>query len=99
MPMPLRYASSQAMAAGVYWPLAKTAKTLETLGVDVANFPLSGYRNRTFYMMRTDALDRFGTRLEQRFTRIQIEKMMRDAGLDDIRFGTKAFWCAVGIKR
>ena len=30
--------------------------------------------------MRTDALDRFGTRLEQRFTRDEIKIMMENAG-------------------
>jgi len=31
--------------------------------------------------MRTDALDRFGTRLEQRFTRQEVADMLRGAGL------------------
>jgi hypothetical protein len=50
--------------------------------------------------MRTDALDRFGTRLEQRFARTQITKMMDDAGLENIRFSEAApFWCAVGYRK
>ncbi|MBI3555639.1 MAG: class I SAM-dependent methyltransferase [Deltaproteobacteria bacterium] len=72
-----RYVSSQLMAGSVYFPLARTAWLLEKLKVNVENFPLSFYRHRSFYTMRTDALDRFGTRLEQRFTREQIEKMMQ----------------------
>ena len=49
--------------------------------------------------MRTDARDRFGTPLEQRFTLQEIEDMMREAGLVDLRFSELApFWCAVGIK-
>jgi hypothetical protein len=49
--------------------------------------------------MRTDALDRFGTRLEQRFTRDEIKQMMHNAGLEDIRFSdSKPFWVAVGFK-
>jgi hypothetical protein len=49
--------------------------------------------------MRTDALDRFGTRLEQRFSRTQIEQMMITAGLKDIRFSEREpFWVACGIK-
>jgi hypothetical protein len=49
--------------------------------------------------MRTDALDRFGTRLEQRFTRAEIEVMMRRAGLTDIRFSeTEPYWVACGRK-
>jgi hypothetical protein len=48
--------------------------------------------------MRNDSLDRFGTVLEQRFTRDEIREMMQSAGLTDIRFGTSSFWTAVGIK-
>jgi hypothetical protein len=62
--------------------------------------PLSNYRNKSFYSMRTDALDRLGTRLEHRFTQAEIRRMMEAAGLDDIRFSpTVPFWCAVGIKK
>ena len=49
--------------------------------------------------MRTDALDRFGTRLEHRMTRRQIQSMMQKAGLRDIRCSNEVpFWCAVGRK-
>jgi hypothetical protein len=50
--------------------------------------------------MRTDSLDRFGTRLEKRFTKKQIIKMMEGAGLENILFSnTKPYWCAVGYKK
>ena len=50
--------------------------------------------------MKTDALDRFGTKLEQRFTKAEVENMMLSAGLDDIKFSTHApFYCAVGFKK
>jgi hypothetical protein len=72
---------------------------LENLGIGVHGLPLSYYRKHTFYTMRTDARDRFGTPLEQRFTRAQIEGMMLKAGLVDIRFSEAApYWCAVGSK-
>lgn len=100
MPHSLRYATSQVIAASVYWPLARSARALESLGVAVDDLPLSAYRKTSFYGMRTDALDRFGTRLEQRFTRTQIERMMNDAGLERVTFDTEVpFWCAVGYKR
>jgi hypothetical protein len=68
--------------------------------LNVSNVPLSAYRDRSFYAMPTDALDRLGTPLEQRFTRDQICKMMEAAGLERIVFGDKEpFWCAVGRKR
>lgn len=89
----------EVIAVTVYWPLARLSRLVERFGVPVENYPLAAYRGMSFYTMRTDALDRFGTRLEQRFTRSQIEEMMREAGLRDIRFGeSQPFWCAVGIK-
>lgn len=99
MPHAVRFAASQVLAALVYFPLARTAKVLEVRGANVANFPLSQYRNNSFYTMRTDALDRFGTRLEQRFTKAEITEMMKRAGLEDIIFSETSFWTAVGYKR
>ena len=97
MPHGPRYTISQIIALLVYWPLARAAKLAETLGINVTNFPLSSYRNCGFYVMRTDALDRFGTRLEQRFTKLEIKTMMEHAGLENIRFSEATpFWCAVG---
>lgn len=98
-PRPIKFAACQVIAATVYWPLARLAGLMEKAGAKVDNLPLSDYRHMSFYSMRTDALDRFGTRLEQRFTRVQIDAMMRAAGLADIRFlEGPPFWCAVGFK-
>lgn len=98
-PFPLRKAITTGIAASVYWPLARLAKAAERRGRNVSNFPLSFYRDTSFYTMRTDALDRFGTRLEQRFSRKAIEQMMEKAGLVDIVFSEKApFWVACGRK-
>lgn len=97
LPFPLRKAITGIIAAVIYWPLATTAKLLERMGANVGSFPLSGYRDTSFYTMRTDALDRFGTRLEQRFTRAEIAAMMAEAGLTDVRFSDRfPFWVAVG---
>ncbi len=88
-----------AIAAGIYLPLARSASLLEKGGMSVAHFPLSAYRDKSFYTMRTDALDRFGTRLEQRFSKDAIEAMMRRSGLRDIRFSESVpFWVACGRK-
>lgn len=99
MPHGLRYWTSQAIALLAYWPLARSASVLDRLGVCPSGWPLAYYKDKPFYVMRTDALDRFGTRLEQRFTREEIAKMLQDAGIANIRFSEKApFWCAAGIK-
>jgi hypothetical protein len=76
LPHAMRYAASQVIARFVYWPLARFEALIEKLGMSAtksASLPLGFYRHLSFYTMRTDALDRFGTRLEQRFTRKQIE--------------------------
>lgn len=94
-----RYLASQVFAFSTYWPLARTASLLEKAGLDVSAFPLSYYRDKSFYTMRTDALDRLGTRLEQRFTRQEIQTMMQSAGLERISFSDRTpFWCAVGYR-
>ena len=91
---------TDAIALTVYLPLASASLGLEKAGADVDSLPLSAYRRHSFYTMRTDALDRFGTRTEHRFTREEISRMMRAAGLDDIRFSDgDPYWCAVGVKQ
>jgi SAM-dependent methyltransferase len=87
------------IAFTIYWPLARLAALAEAAGLPVASFPLSYYRRCSLYTMRTDARDRFGTPLEQRFTRAQIRAMCTAAGLVDLRFSPRApFWCVVGFK-
>jgi ubiquinone/menaquinone biosynthesis C-methylase UbiE len=91
---------SEIIAATVYWPLARFSKLISQLGLAVDLIPLSFYRDKSFYVMRTDAFDRFCTQLEKRFTRDQIKTMLIKAGFEDIRFSDKApFWCALGFKK
>jgi ubiquinone/menaquinone biosynthesis C-methylase UbiE len=97
LPFPARKLITSAIAGAVYWPMARMARLLEQRGRDVDGFPLAAYRNLSFYTMRTDSLDRFGTRLEQRFTKPEIAAMMRRSGLTDIRFAEgPPFWVAIG---
>mgnify|MGYP002777029945 CR=1 FL=1 len=100
LPFRARRLAADGIAFAVYWPLARTARLAARSGRDVANFPLSAYRDLSLYSLRTDALDRFGTRLEQRFTRREIADMMSAAGLVDVRFSDREpFWVACGVKR
>jgi len=88
------------IAATVYLPLARTARAFERRGRAVEDFPLGFYRHRSFYTLRTDAYDRFSTRLEQRFNADEIRSMMQAAGLEDIVFSPQPpFWCAVGRRQ
>jgi ubiquinone/menaquinone biosynthesis C-methylase UbiE len=100
LPPRLRLVVSQIIAVAIYWPLARFAALVERAGFSPAAIPLESYRHRKFYVMRTDAYDRFCTTLEQRFTRRQVEQMLAGAGFDEIRFSdTVPYWCAVGKKR
>ncbi len=87
------------IALTVYWPLARFSALLKSLGFQgVADrLPLSYYSDKSFFVMRNDALDRFGTPLEQRYSKLEVAKMMRAAGLKNITFSENApFWHAVG---
>jgi len=88
------------IALSVYFPLARVSRVLELFGLSVTGIPLSAYRHLSWYTMRTDSRDRFGTPLEQRFSRKQIFKMMTDAGLENVVVGdAEPYWCAVGTRR
>ena len=99
-PFWLKSLLAELFAALIYFPLARGAALAEKLGAQVDNWPLSAYRWRSYYSMRTDSLDKFGTRLEHRMTKAEIAAMMEHCGLTDIRFSNAVpFWCAAGIKR
>ena len=91
------------LAVTVYMPFILGNRFLKKLGVGKkirSKIPLYGYENKSFYIIRNDSLDRFGTPLEQRFTKTQIEQMMRQAGLEDITFSNNIpFWHVVGKKK
>jgi len=100
LPAALRLVISQMIAVVIYWPMARFALLVERAGFSADNIPLESYRHRAFYVMRTDAYDRFCTKLEQRFTRRQIYQMLSDAGFSEIHFSDAVpYWCAVGKKR
>jgi SAM-dependent methyltransferase len=99
-PFPIRRLGSELIAAFLYWPLARFALLVEKLGGNPDNLPLSWYRSKRFYFLRGDALDRFGTRVEKRYTRAEMQAMMERAGLERIVFSERPpFWTAVGRRR
>ena len=99
-PRRLKQYSTDLIALTIYLPMARLAKLLEKLSVPLNKIPLSYYKNSSFYTMRTDSLDRFGTPLEKRFKKSQIQEMLSEAGLKDINFSNSApYWCCVGYKK
>ena len=99
LPPSLKHIVTDVIALLVYIPLTLVSRMMEQLGFNVASVPLSYYRKYSFYTMRTDARDRFGTPLERRFSRQQIVEMMKVAGLVNVCFSDAApYWCVVGNK-
>lgn len=103
LPAAPKRAVCDVLAVGLYMPFVGFSRLLRRLGVGEGvrkKIPLFGYENRSFYVIRNDALDRFGTPLEQRFTKKQVRQMMESCGLKEIVFSDNIpFWHAVGQKK
>lgn len=81
----------------IYLPLSKSSILFEKLNFNIDNFPLSYYRNKSFYVMRNDSLDRFGTKYEMRYSKSDIIKLFKKTGFKKIKISNKRpYWCAVG---
>lgn len=101
LPGKIKHFFCDVLAIIFYMPFILTGRLFNFLGFkDLARrMPLHGYQNRSFFMIRNDALDRFGTRLEQRFSAKEIIGMMQDAGLTDIVISNGIpYYHAVGRK-
>jgi len=91
------------IAYSIYLPLVYCSRLLKRIlpfSSIYKKIPLSYYTDKSFKIIKNDALDRFGTPLEQRFSKKEIEKMMVNAGLTDIEFSAnEPYWHAVGKKK
>jgi 2-polyprenyl-3-methyl-5-hydroxy-6-metoxy-1,4-benzoquinol methylase len=67
------------IALNIYWPMAKISKVAAKFGIDNSNLPLHHYAHFPFVFLKNDALDRFGTRIENRFGKVEIEYMLQQA--------------------
>jgi ubiquinone/menaquinone biosynthesis C-methylase UbiE len=86
----------------VYLPFKWLGNIFNLIGFNsIANkLPLKFYQDKSFFIIRNDALDRFGTSLEQRFSKEQVINMMQIAGLQEIRISKgEPFWHAVGRRK
>ena len=57
------------IAITIYLPLSRISLIFNHFGFKVDRLPLSYYRNKSIYTMRTDSLDRFGTSYEKRYSK------------------------------
>ena len=95
LPQGLKRLTATIIAIVVYWPLARISKLLTKIGKNTSNFPLHHYADMPFVMLANDALDRFGTTLEQRFSKDEITEMLRTADFDTstLKFSdSEPFW-------
>ena len=101
LPGKLKMFVCDVLAIIVYLPLVLWVRLLVVLGFSklASRMPLSAYKNISFFIMRNDALDRFGTRLEQRFSKKEVIKMMENAGLTKIIISPGSpYYHAIGKK-
>lgn len=86
LPSSLKKFVCDSIAVFVYMPVILLGRLFKKIGLKkiAAKLPLSFYQNQSFFVVRNDALDRFGTSLEQRFSRKEITEMMEKAGLSEV---------------
>lgn len=101
LPSKIKKVVADLLAYFVYVPLIYFGKFMKILGLSQLSkkMPLSAYQNKSIFIIRNDALDRFGTSLEQRFTKNEIISMMESCGLKNIIIPEgPVYWCALGQK-
>jgi SAM-dependent methyltransferase len=103
LPSKLKIAVCNLLAVVFYLPFVLFAKLLLAVGVSeavVSKIPLSWYADKSFHIIRNDSLDRFGTPLEQRFSKQEIRNMLEYAGCDNMVFADNApFWRVIAQKK
>jgi hypothetical protein len=100
LPFQLKVLVTFLIACFIYFPFARFALMMEKLNFNVENVPLTDYRNKPFYFMKTDALDRFGTKLEKRFSKKEIIALLEEAGFEDISFSNQMpKWVCISYKK
>ncbi|MGB0391643.1 MAG: class I SAM-dependent methyltransferase [Salibacteraceae bacterium] len=100
LPKSIKKLTCDLISVIVYMPLVLLIRALYGMFGKrkwIAKIPLSYYSDKSFNIIRNDALDRFGTPLEQRFTQNEIEKMMHKAGLKNVVFSKgEPYWHMTG---
>ena len=100
LPFNIKKLFTDLLALLIYYPLARLSYIIDKFRINTSSIPLSFYKDKSFYTMRTDSLDRFGTKLEKRFTKLEIEKLLSLSGFKDIKFSKKTpFWVATCRKK
>lgn len=102
LPKLLKSVVCDLIAFFIYLPIVLVSRMLIGIGLRqlAQKLPLYFYHEQNFMVIRNDALDRFGTKLEHRFSKLEIEQLMINAGLCNIVFSNNMpYWHALGEKK
>lgn len=101
-PRGLKFFCCDLMAVFVYMPfvlLARFFRMFSAEGKFWKKIPLSYYADKSWKIIRNDSLDRFGTPLEKRFSKKEIEAFLLKSGMKNITFSDKApYWHVIAQK-
>jgi SAM-dependent methyltransferase len=87
LPGPLKRGVCEVIALSVYLPLVVLARMARLAGIGAwRRMPLAYYHNKSYRVMRNDALDRFGTPYEARYSKEAIGALLEKAGFAGVRF-------------
>ena len=100
LPRALKFFVCEAIAVFAYAPFVLLARFVRLFDEDAAkSIPLGYYVDKPWKVIRNDSLDRFGTPLEKRFSRAEIQQMLVAAGMADIHFSEREpYWHVVARK-
>ena len=102
MPNGLKKMTCDFIALFVYMPfvmLARLFKIIFSKGIIWKKIPLSYYHDKSWNIIKNDALDRFGTPLEQRFSKKELVQILESCGMEDVVVSDGLpYWHAVGRK-
>lgn len=100
LPRGLKFFVCEVIAIFVYLPFVLLAKFFRLFGGNAwKKLPLSYYAGKPWKVIRNDALDRFGTPLEKRFSKKEITAMLEAAGLSRITFSANQPWWHVVARK
>ena len=103
MPSVLKRLLCDLIAFTIYLPIITFVRLVKSL-FPKRNFfkkiPLAYYVNKSLPIIRNDALDRFGTKLEKRYTQVEILALMNKSGLTDVMFSEQEpYWHFIAKKQ
>ncbi len=102
MPGPIKRLLCDLIAIVLYLPFVALSALLRSIGLKSLSkkIPLHYYLGKSWFVIRNDALDRFGTPLEQRFSRLEIESMLKRNGFENIVFSPNMpYWHVLAKKK